>query len=61
MQNLKGLMNGNCKTDVTDYWHLDFTHPVIASLDHPLFAARKKGFYFFLTLFAKQRGPTSVA
>jgi hypothetical protein len=48
-----------------------FTHPVIASLDHPLFAARKEGFSlfvceglgrgFFFTLFAKQRGLVSAA
>jgi hypothetical protein len=25
----------------------EFTHPVIASLDHPLFAARKEGFFCF--------------
>jgi hypothetical protein len=34
----------------------DLTHPVIASPDHPLFAARKEGFdlqlCFSLTLFA---------
>jgi hypothetical protein len=40
---------------------VQFTHPVFAALDHPLFAARKEGFAFLLTLFAKQRGSTSVA